>query len=218
MGFFSNSDLKVDCQSLPAYLYNLKIVLPPGESILADADSLLYMDEGVDVTDVSDPTQDLLLTKFTNNKSSKATIIFSPPHIGRIEEIPLSIYDGKIICRQEAFLCALKAVSIAVNHSCSVAENWPDQAGIIMLDIQSQDTVYLRASGMNHRFQLSINEQVRVDATRLVAFASTVACEFGVAEGVKSNLWNGERLLLATLRGPGQVWMLSDPFLRKTKV
>ena len=61
---------------------------------------------------------------------------------------------------------------------------------------------------------LAPGETLRVDTGCIVAMQPTVDYDIQMAGGVKTVLFGGEGLFLATLRGPGKVWLQSLPFSR----
>ena len=58
------------------------------------------------------------------------------------------------------------------------------------------------------------NETLRLDTGCLVAFSEGIDYDIGLAGGLKSMLFGGEGILLATLKGTGTVWIQSLPFSR----
>ncbi len=58
------------------------------------------------------------------------------------------------------------------------------------------------------------NETLRLDTGCLVAFTQGIDYDIGLAGGLKSMLFGGEGIFLATLKGSGTVWVQSLPFSR----
>ena len=58
------------------------------------------------------------------------------------------------------------------------------------------------------------NETIRVDTGCLVAFTSDIDYDIELSGGLKSMLFGGEGMFLATLSGTGSVWIQSLPFTR----
>ena len=58
------------------------------------------------------------------------------------------------------------------------------------------------------------NETLRLDTGCLVAFTPGIDYDIKLAGGLKSMLFGGEGLVLATLSGTGTVWMQSLPLPR----
>ena len=57
------------------------------------------------------------------------------------------------------------------------------------------------------RLQNKINEKILVDTGCIVAFESTVNYDIERAGNLKSMVFGGEGLFLATLQGTGRVWL-----------
>ncbi|AZV41550.1 hypothetical protein BAOM_0939 [Peribacillus asahii] len=55
---------------------------------------------------------------------------------------------------------------------------------------------------------------MRIDTGCLVAMTSDVSYDIEFAKGIKTALFGGEGLFLATLSGPGSIWIQSLPFSR----
>ena len=58
------------------------------------------------------------------------------------------------------------------------------------------------------------NEALRLDTGCLVAFTAGIDYDIELAGGLKSMMFGGEGLVLATLSGTGSVWIQSLPFPR----
>ena len=58
------------------------------------------------------------------------------------------------------------------------------------------------------------NSRLRVDTGCIVAFEPTIDYDIERAGNLKSMVFGGEGLFLATLRGTGRVWLQSLPFSR----
>ncbi|MBP8203522.1 MAG: AIM24 family protein, partial [Pseudomonas sp.] len=69
------------------------------------------------------------------------------------------------------------------------------------------------AGGTVIRKQLN-NETLRLDTGCLVAFTAGIDYDIALAGGLKSMVFGGEGVLLATLKGTGTVWIQSLPFSR----
>src|SRR3989338_7223742 len=72
---------------------------------------------------------------------------------------------------------------------------------------------FAHAGGTVIRKELN-NETLRLDTGCLVAFTSGIDYDIALAGGLKSMLFGGEGILLATLKGTGTVWVQSLPFSR----
>src|SRR5919108_6300471 len=61
---------------------------------------------------------------------------------------------------------------------------------------------------------LAPGELIKLDTGCLVALQPSVNYEIAFVGGIKNTLFGGEGLFMATLTGPGKVWLQSLPFSR----
>ena len=73
---------------------------------------------------------------------------------------------------------------------------------------------FVHAGGTLIRRTLSAGEVLRVDTGCIAAFTSGIDYDIERAANLKSMVFGGEGLFLATLRGPGTVFLQSLPFSR----
>jgi uncharacterized protein (AIM24 family) len=62
--------------------------------------------------------------------------------------------------------------------------------------------------------ELAPGEQLRLDTGCLMALGPTVQYDIQFVGGFKNTLFGGEGLFMATVTGPGPVWLQSLPFSR----
>ena len=73
---------------------------------------------------------------------------------------------------------------------------------------------FLHAGGTISRRELRTGETLRLDTGCLVALQPSIDYDIEVTGGIRNAVFGGEGLFLATLRGPGVVWVQSLPFTR----
>ncbi len=83
-----------------------------------------------------------------------------------------------------------------------------------MQKLEGDGMAFIHAGGTIHRRDLQPGETLRLDTGCLVAMTSNVDYNIEMVSGVKTALFGGEGLFLATLSGPGTVWVQSLPFSR----
>jgi len=72
---------------------------------------------------------------------------------------------------------------------------------------------FIHAGGTVIKKELN-DETLRLDTGCLVAFSQGINYDIELAGGLKSMVFGGEGLVLATLSGTGSVWIQSLPFSR----
>lgn len=85
--------------------------------------------------------------------------------------------------------------------------------GFILQKIKGEGMAFLHAGGAIVKKELK-NETLKVDTGCLVAFSGNIDYDIQKAGNLKSMLFSGEGLFLATLKGSGAVYLQSLPFSR----
>lgn len=85
--------------------------------------------------------------------------------------------------------------------------------GFILQRLRGDGLAFLHAGGTVIRKELH-GETLRVDTGCLVAFPPSVEYDIQMAGGLKTMVFGGEGMFLATLRGHGPVLLQSLPFSR----
>jgi len=62
-----------------------------------------------------------------------------------------------------------------------------------------------------HQYQLQAGQTIKVDPGHIAMYEPTVDYDIEMVRGVSNVLFGGEGLFLATLRGPGRVWLQTMP-------
>jgi uncharacterized protein (TIGR00266 family) len=215
----------------------VEIELDPGESAVAEAGSLMYKDSVVSMETVfGDGSaksgggfmdklvgagkrlitgESLFTTMFSHAGSSgKARVAFAAPYPGTIVPMTLSNYGGRIICQKDSFLCAARGVSIGLFFQKKVMTALFGGEGFIMQKLEGDGLVFVHAGGTIVERELAAGERLDVDTGCVVAMTATVNFDIKAVGSVKSALFGGEGVFLATLTGPGKVWIQSLPFSR----
>ena len=83
-----------------------------------------------------------------------------------------------------------------------------------MQKLEGDGLVFLHAGGTIVERTLATGETLHADSGCVVAFEPSVTFDVQQAGSVKTALFGGEGLFLATLQGPGRIWLQSLPFSR----
>ncbi|GIV30594.1 MAG: TIGR00266 family protein [Vicingaceae bacterium] len=213
----------------------VEIELDPGESVVAEAGSMMMMDTHIEMQtifgDGSQPSQgffgklvsagkrllvgeSLFMTVYTNSGSGKQRVCFASPYPGKIIPLDLKNYGHKIICQKDAFLCAAKGVSIGIEFQKRIGAGLFGGEGFIMEKIEGDGWAFLHSGGTIIEKKLSRGEQLRVDTGCLVGFTGGIDYDIQFVKGIKNMLFGGEGMFFATLTGEGTVWIQSLPISR----
>lgn len=209
----------------------VEIELDPNETVIAEAGAMLYMTEGVDfqakMGDGSQPNQglfgklmsgasrlitgeSLFVTHFTHRGLGKAHVAFSAPYPGSIIPMDLSKLNNQIIVQRDSFLCAAFGTKISMHFNQKLGAGFFGGEGFILQKLQGDGMAFIHAGGTVVERNLT-NETLRVDTGCVVGFTQGIDFSIEKAGGLRSMVFGGEGLFLATLRGTGKVWIQSMP-------
>jgi uncharacterized protein (TIGR00266 family) len=212
----------------------VEIELDPEETTIAEAGSLMMMEDGIDMETIfGDGSEQkgfmgklfgagkrlltgesLFMTAFTNRGMGKKHVSFAAPFPGKIIPMDLSTLGGKIICQKDAFLCAAKGVIVGIDFQRKLGTGFFGGEGFIMEKLEGDGLAFVHAGGTIKEVDLAAGETLRVDTGCLVAMTRDIEYNIEMVRGIKTALFGGEGLFFATLRGPGKVWVQSLPFSR----
>ena len=217
----------------------VEIELDPSESVVAEAGAMTYMDKNIKMDTIfgdgsgKDDNkgfmgklasagkraltgESLFMTSFQNTGHEKAHVAFAAPFPGKIIPVELKEFGESLICQKSAFLCAAKGVSIGIHFQKKIGVGFFGGEGFIMQKLTGDGLVFLHAGGTIIKKELKAGEMLRLDTGCLVAISETVNYDVQFAGDIKSGIFGGEGLFLATVQGPGHVWLQSLPFSRLT--
>ncbi|MDP4180088.1 MAG: TIGR00266 family protein [Bacillota bacterium] len=228
---------EIDFEIIGSEMQLVEIELDPEESVIAEAGAMMYMDNYIqmetifgDGSDKSNTSgligkflsagkrlltgESLFMTIFTNSGSGKQRVSFSAPYPGKIIPMDLRQFNNELICQKDSFLCAAKGVSVGIAFNKKIGVGFFGGEGFIMQKLEGDGLAFVHAGGTIIKKELRPGETLRLDTGCLVALTRTVNYDIQLAKGIKSAIFGGEGLFLATLTGPGTVWLQSLPFNR----
>ncbi len=215
-------------------LQAVEIELDPQETIVAEAGGMNWMEEDIvfeaRLGDGSKPNsgffgkmlgigkrlltgESIFLTHFTNHGLGKRCVAFASPYPGKILPLDLSKVGGSIICQKDAFLCAAKGTEITITLTKKLGAGFFGGEGFILQKLNGDGMAFLHAGGTIVEKQLN-GDKLRVDTGCIVGFTGNIDYSIERAGGLKSMLFGGEGLFLATLQGTGTVYLQALPFSR----
>lgn len=224
----------IDYQIIGNAMQLLEIELDPQETVIAEAGAMTYMEQGIDfetrMGDGSNPDQglfgslfsagkrmvmgeSLFTTHFTNRGEEKSRVAFSAPYPGTMMALDLAELGGSVVCQKDAFICAALGTSIDITFSKRFGSGLFGGEGFVLQKLSGDGLAFIQAGGTVIEKKLN-GEKLRVDTGCLVGFTDGIDYDIERAGGLKSMVFGGEGLFLATLQGHGSVWLQSLPFSR----
>ena len=225
---------EVDYEIIGDDLQIVEIELDPTETIIAEAGSMNYMEEDISfeakMGDGSNPGagimdsllnvgkrvltgESLFITHFTNKGSQKRKVAFAAPYPGKIIPIDLNQIGGRFICQKDAFLCAAFGTRLSIALNKRLGAGFFGGEGFILQKLEGDGLAFVQAGGTIIKKELH-GETLRVDTGCIVGFSEGIQYDIQRSGSLKSMVFGGEGLFLATLKGVGTVYLQSLPFSR----
>lgn len=205
----------------------VEIELDPGETIVAEAGAMNYMEEGITyeakMGDGSNPEagfiskvfsagkrmitgESLFMTHFCNQGRGKQRVSFAAPFPGKIIPMDMAKHGEHIICQKDSFLCAALGTQIDIAFNQKLGAGFFGGEGFILQRLQGDGMAFMHAGGTVIQKELN-NETLRIDTGCVVGFTQGIDYDIQMVKGLKSMFFGGEGLFLATLKGTGTVWI-----------
>lgn len=121
------------------------------------------------------------LTLYGNAAAERQKVAFAAASPGKIVAVDLRQHGNTLVCAAESFLCAAKGIAVT---------------GAGMKKLDGQGLAFLHAGGTLVAKELRPGEVLRVDAACVAAFEARVGHDLQE---------------IATLTGPGRIWLQSLP-------
>ncbi|MCP9755412.1 TIGR00266 family protein [Lacihabitans sp. CCS-44] len=223
---------EIDYKILGEDIQVVEIELDPNETVIAEAGSMLFMEDGISFeTKMGDGSQanqsilgkmfqagsrllmgeSLFMTHFTNRGVGKRKVAFAAPYPGTIKAVDLAtINQNTLIVQKDAFLCAAMGTSISIHFNKRFGAGLFGGEGFILERIQGDGLAFIHSGGVVIEKTLN-NEVLRLDTGCLVAYEPQLNFDIQSAGGLRSMIFGGEGMFLATLSGTGKVWIQSLP-------
>ena len=210
------------------------IELDPNETVIAEAGSMNWMDSGISfeakMGDGTEPDsgimgklfsvgkrvltgESIFLTHFTNIESGKKEVAFAAPYPGSIIALDLKDVNGEILCQKDAFLCAAMGTNVSIAFNKRIGAGFFGGEGFILQKLTGNGLAFLHAGGTVVKKELN-NQTLLIDTGCIVAFSTGLDYSIERAGNLKSMIFGGEGLFLATVKGTGTVYLQSLPFSR----
>jgi uncharacterized protein (TIGR00266 family) len=222
----------IDYQIKGESIQIVEVELDPMETVIAEAGAMLFMEEGIlfetKMGDGSNTNQgifdkllsagsrllsgeSLFLTHFTNRGNKKAKVGFSAPYPGTVIPVELSACpNNELVVQKDGFLCAAFGTKLSIVFNRKIGAGLVGGEGFILQKLQGDGKAFVHAGGTVIERTLN-NETLRVDTGCVVAFESNIDFDVETSGSLKSMVFGGEGIFLATLRGTGKVWLQSMP-------
>jgi uncharacterized protein (TIGR00266 family) len=195
-----------------------RVRLKPGQEVYAEAGKMVYKtanvqwDTRMTGTTLGDKLlgalrrtltgESLFLTYF--RADSAGEVGFAGNYPGRIQVFDLKPGQS-ILAQRDAFLFAQPTVTLSIALVKKLGAGFFGGEGFILEKLTGPGSVFIHAGGDFVEFDLQSGQTLQVDTGCIVTFDESVDYDIQFVGGIKTAIFGGEGLFLATLTGPGRV-------------
>lgn len=196
------------------------ITLKPGDRIYSSSGGMSWMTQAVEMDTNTGgglgkmfkravSGESLFIVDYFVN-SGEGEVAFAAEFPGKI--VPIDLADGQsMIVQKDAFMCAQKSVDLDMHFRKKLGAGLFGGEGFILQRLTGPGAVFVNFDGEILMKELAAGETLRVDTGHVAMFEPTVNFDVEMLKGFKNILLGGEGLFLATLKGPGKVWLQTMP-------
>lgn len=203
----------------------VEIELDPSEGVRAEVGAMMFMEEGIFMETGTGgglfkgfkrmiSGDGFFISTFYNTASVKLSVSFGAPYPGKIIPLDLRQVGGTFICQKDSFLCAANGIDIDVAFTKKIGAGLFGGEGFILQRLSGDGLAFVHAGGTIIKRELRERETLRVDTGCIVAMAPSVDYDIQFVGGFTNALFGGEGLFLASLTGPGTIYLQSLPLSR----
>jgi uncharacterized protein (TIGR00266 family) len=198
----------------------LDVELKQGESIYTESGGMAWMSPNISIESNMKggvgrafgrmlSGESLFMVTYTCTKGN-ALITFCSEFPGKIA--PFNLTEGHvIICQRDAFMAAEPSVKLEMEFTRRLGAGFFGGEGFFLQKITGPGKAFLEFAGEVTEYTLEEGQTLKIDPGYIGAFEQTVQYDISRVKGIKNMLFGGEGLFLATLTGPGKIWLQSMP-------
>lgn len=137
-----------------------------------------------------------------------------PGHI-----VPVEVSAGhEYMIHRHGFLCATPQIQISVGFQQSLGAGVFGGDGFLLQKLSGEGIAWLELSGELVARDLAPGENLRVHPGHVGAFQSSVSFQITTVPGIKNMIFGGDGIFLASLTGPGKIWLQTLPISKLAHV
>jgi uncharacterized protein (TIGR00266 family) len=191
--------------------------IAPSDKMYADSGSMVYMSANIQMSAKARgglmsglarkalTGETFFLSEFVA-QGGPGVVAFAAHLPGRI--IPVDLRGGKVMMGQKTgFLCAEDGVVLETAMQKKIMAGVFGGEGLIIQRYRGEGTVFLEALGDVIEMTLVPGQKMLVDTGKAVAWDQTVTYDVQAAGGLKTMAFGGEGIFLASLTGPGKIYL-----------
>lgn len=149
--------------------------------------------------------ESVFMTTYTSLQDG-TVMTFTPEAPGSV--IARELQAGEVVIAQrDSFMCAQGSVKLEMHFRRKLGAGLFGGEGFVLQKVTGPGIVFFEVEGEVVEVDLAAGERMRVQPGHIAMFDSSVNYDIEMIKGVGNVLLGGEGLFLATLTGPGKVYL-----------
>ena len=201
----------------------LELLLQPGEQVFAESGELAWISWAIQLqTGTSVGGQQggfmatlgraiagatIFMTEYTA-AGGMGMVSFCAKLPGQI--LPLDIEPGRsYLIHRHGFMCATRGVQLGIGVQQRLGAGIFGGTGFRMQRLTGQGRAFVEIHGEAVQYELQAGNTLRIHPGHVAMFEEGMDFNVTTMPGIRNALFGGDGLFLATLTGPGRIWLQS---------
>jgi uncharacterized protein (TIGR00266 family) len=196
----------------------LAVELAPGQKVYSDTGAMSWMTSTVQMNTSSGGGLGSMFKRAISGATAfildfevaggPGQVAFSADFPGKI--LPIELEAGQtVIMHKHAFLCAEKSVTLDVFFTRRLGAGLVGGEGFILQKLTGPGMVFAELDGDAVEYHLEPGQRMSIEPGHVAMFEASATFDITMVKGITNMLFGGEGLFLATLTGPGRIWLHS---------
>lgn len=201
----------------------LELNMQPGDKVFAESGQLSWMSMAIQMqTSTSAGGQQggflgalgravaggtLFMTEYTA-VGGPGLLTFSAKLPGQILPVEITPSSGYLVHRH-GFMCGTPGVQFSIGFQQRLGAGVFGGTGFRMQRLQGQGSAWVELNGEVVTYDLQPGNTLRVHPGHVGMYQESVQFNITTIPGIKNALFGGDGIFLATLTGPGRIWLQS---------
>lgn len=202
----------------------LQIELDPGQSLVSPGGELSWMTPSIQLSTSTSGAGSkgvfgalkrtvagggLFLTEY-QAEGEAGTISFAAKLPGEIRPVAIAP-DREYLVHRHGFLAGTSGINLSIGFQQKLGAGIFGGSGFILQRVTGEGTAWIALSGELVEYHLAAGENIRVIPGHVGLFDASMSFEIKMVKGVKNMLFGADSLFLASVTGPGMVWLQTMP-------
>jgi len=194
------------------------IDLVPGQTIYSDAGAMSWMTATATMNTTTGGGLGGMFKRAISGASAfiiDFTVTGGPGQVAFSTDFPGKVLafdledNQSVVMHKHAFICAEKSVKLDIFFTKKIGAGLFGGEGFVLQKLTGPGMVFAELDGDAVEYHLQPGQVMKVEPGHVAMFESSVTFDITMIKGMTNILFGGEGLFLATMTGPGRIWLHS---------